>query len=679
MSSPDQVEPQANPDEVPTSPVTPADEQAPPSAVRPPVPSGALLAVWAATGLGLAIVLLGTAYQSALPALRGREQADALSNHVTGVMHFGANLAMLATFGLLLAGTFYSTTKRRHHELTDAGRRLVRGAGTTAAIWCAFSLVMVPLTAAENNGVTLASALQALGPFVGATQPAQAWLIPAVVALVIAISARRMRRAGAAMTVLLIGVVWQLPPVVTGNVSVGADHDFGTDAAIFAGIAGVVAIASAAAALFTVESDADAVRGRRYGWTMAVAATVVVVSAVVVMWYELAGTHPLATGYGIASLALVIGWAMLAVRNWLGLRTRARTRAGLAADLAVGVVLTGVQTAMAHMAPPRFLAPQGSAQINFLGYEVNTPPTMASLILPGRPNLLFVTISVLAIVLYVAAHIILARRGIHWPVGRTIAWVCAFVLLLWVGSAGIWAYSGAAFSYHMLAHMTVNMLVPVLAVLGAPITLALRVLPTHAPGHPTSARELLNALVTWKPLEYLMHPVVVGINFIGTAYVVYFSGVFEYLMRYHWGHQFMTLHFLISGLLFFGLLIGADRNPRELPHVAKLGFLFAAMPFHAFFAVILLSSDFVIGSNFYRGLDVAWMTDLVADQKMGGQYTWAMGEIPMLVVVIALVFQWFAQDSRDAKRQDRAMDEGLDDAHEAYNEMLRKLSERADR
>lgn len=646
---------------------------------RAPLPAGALLTIWTALGVGLAIALLGTAYQRMLPPLRGREYADALTNHVTAVMHFGANIAMLATFALLLAGTFYSTGLRRHHELGESGRRLVRNAGTSAVAWFACSLMMVPLTAAENNGVTLATVLQALIPFVAATQPAQAWLVPAAIALVTAVSARYIKTAGAALTGLGVGLIWQLAPLVTGNPSVGANHDFGTDAAIWASLAGIIAIASAAAALLTVSGDSDAVRGRRYGWTMAIAATVVVVAQLVVTWYELAGTHPLATGYGLASMVLLAGWGLLALRNWIGLRTGVRSRAGLAADLALGLVLTGIQTALAHMAPPRFLVPQESAQINFLGYEINTPPTLSSLLLPGRPNLLLVTIAVAAMVLYLAAHLIVARRKIHWPIGRTIAWLCGFGLLLWVASAGIWSYSGAAFSYHMLAHMTVNMLVPVLAVLGAPITLALRVLPGTASDQPTGARDLLNAIVTWKPLEYLLHPIVIGLNFIASAYLVYFTGLFEYLMRYHWGHQLMTIHFLISGMLFFGLLIGADRNPRELPHVAKLGFLFAAMPFHAFFAVILLSSDFVIGSNYYRGLDVPWVTDLVADQKMGGQYTWAMGEIPMLVVVIALVFQWFAADARTAKRQDRAMDEGLDDSYEAYNEMLRKLSERADR
>lgn len=650
--------------------------------------AGAVFAIWSAIGLAAAIVLLGVRWQGLLPPLRGRESADAPTNYLAAVVDLGAQLSMLVTFGLLLAGTFYSVGVRRHHELGTRGRLLVRSAGMSGALWFSCSVLMIPLLAGENNGVSLSAVLQAPGSFVAATQPAQAWLVPAAVALAVTISARLIRRVGAALALLSVGLIWQLAPVVTGNVSVGADHDIGTDAAIFASLAACVAIASAVAALATLGDATDAeghrLRGQRYAWSLAIAASIVVAARVVVGAYELAGTPVLATGYGVLTALLVTGWAILALRGWAGVALAARhrgvrPRAGVAIDLALGVLLTGAQTAMAHMAPPRFAVPQGSAQINFLGYEVNTPPTLAALLLPGRPNVLLVSLGVAAIVLYVAGHVLLVRRGIQWPLGRTVAWVAGWLLLVWVCSAGVWAYSGAAFSYHMLVHMTLNMLVPVLVVLGAPITLALRVLPTHPESHRLGARDLVNAMVTWKPLEYVLHPVVIGLNFIASAYVIYLTGLFDYLMRYHWGHQLMTVHFLVSGMLFFGLIIGADRNPRELPHVAKLGFLFAAMPFHAFFAVALLSSDGIIGANFYRGLDVAWMTDLLADQKIGGQYTWAMGEIPMLIVVVALVAQWFTQDSREARRKDRAMDEGLDDAHEAYNEMLRKLSERAGR
>lgn len=641
-------------------------------------PLAGLLTVWTSLGLAVALVLLGVGYQSLLPPLRGRESADLLTNHLAALADLVAQLSMLATFGLLLAATFYSVG-RRQHRLGERGTRFVRSAGVSAALWFGASVLMVPLTAAENNGVGVVVAVRALVPFIAATQPAQAWFLPVLAALITTVAARRIQTVGATVVTLAIGLVWQLAPVVTGNVSVGANHDFGTDAAIWAALAAAVAIASGIACWLTVADDNDADHSRRFVWTLAIAATVASLARAVVGWYELAGSAPLATGYGTLTTGLVVIWAVLALRGWLGVRHGARRRRTIAVDLALGIVAVGLQTALAHMAPPRFTAPQGSAQINYLGYEINTAPTLATLLLPGRPNVLLVSAAVAAIGVYLAGVVVLRRRSVHWPPLRVVAWVLGWVLLLWVGSAGVWAYSGAAFSYHMLTHMTVNMLAPVLIVLGAPITLALRALPTQPRDQPLGLREMLSGVLAWKPLEWLMHPVVIGLLFISGTYMFYFTGLFEYLMRYHWGHQLMTVHFIIVGLLFFGLIIGPDPNPRELPAVAKLGFLFAAMPFHAFFAVALLSSDGVIAANFYQSLDVAWMTDLVADKKIGGQYTWAMGEIPMLIVVIALVAQWFRQDTREARRRDRAMDEGIDDAHEAYNEMLRKLGERADR
>jgi putative copper resistance protein D len=138
----------------------------------------------------------------------------------------------------------------------------------------------------------------------------------------------------------------------------------------------------------------------------------------------------------------------------------------------------------------------------------------------------------------------------------------------------------------------------------------------------------------------------------------------------------MAVHFLITGYLFYWLVIGVDRAPRPLPHIAKLGYVFAAMPFHAFFAVAVLSGGAIIGQNFYVSLDLHWLTDLAAQQRAGGQVTWATGEIPLFIVIIALVGQWFNQDQREARRKDRAADAGLDDSLDAYNEMLAALAAR---
>mgnify|MGYP002150983614 CR=1 FL=1 len=66
----------------------------------------------------------------------------------------------------------------------------------------------------------------------------------------------------------------------------------------------------------------------------------------------------------------------------------------------------------------------------------------------------------------------LRRRGDGWPVGRTVSWLAGCAALLLATSSGVRSYGSAMFSVHMVEHMTLNMFVPVLLVLGAPVTLA---------------------------------------------------------------------------------------------------------------------------------------------------------------------------------------------------------------
>lgn len=49
-------------------------------------------------------------------------------------------------------------------------------------------------------------------------------------------------------------------------------------------------------------------------------------------------------------------------------------------------------------------------------------------------------------------------------------------------------------------------------------------------------------------------------------------------------------------------------------------------------------------------------------------------ELPIIVVVVALVVQWARQDRRAAVRSDRHADAHYDDDHDAYNAMLAELA-----
>ena len=154
-------------------------------------------------------------------------------------------------------------------------------------------------------------------------------------------------------------------------------------------------------------------------------------------------------------------------------------------------------------------------------------------------------------------------------------------------------------------------------------------------------------------------------------------GLFDIALEKHWAHLLMNAHFLLVGYLFYWVVIGIDPTPRRLPHLARLGMVFASLPFHAFFGVILMSMDTIIGERFYQGLNLPWTTDLLADQQLGGGIAWAAGELPLVIVLIALLMQWARADDRLAKREDRRADADGDADRAAYNEMLRKLSERS--
>jgi putative copper resistance protein D len=150
-------------------------------------------------------------------------------------------------------------------------------------------------------------------------------------------------------------------------------------------------------------------------------------------------------------------------------------------------------------------------------------------------------------------------------------------------------------------------------------------------------------------------------------------------MNSHLGHAAMTLHFVAVGSLFFYVLVGIDPSPRSVAPLWRFGLLLVVMPFHAFFAIALMSYDRVLGESYWQSLDRPYRTDLLADQVTGGSLSWALGEIPIVIVLVAIFVQWVRSDTREAKRTDRRSDRlteaGQDDEHDQYNAYLAALGD----
>jgi cytochrome c oxidase assembly factor CtaG len=213
-------------------------------------------------------------------------------------------------------------------------------------------------------------------------------------------------------------------------------------------------------------------------------------------------------------------------------------------------------------------------------------------------------------------------------------------------------------------------------VLGGPVGLALRALPAAGRGEPPGMREWILAALHSRTSRFLTKPIVATALFVAGFYGLYLGGLFDAAVGSHIGHVAMNVHFLASGYLFYWVVIGVDPTPRPIPPLAKVAVVFASLPLHAFFAIILMSMDKVLGESFYRSLHLSWHTDLIGDQRLGGGMAWAAGEIPLIVVMIALLVQWTRSDERTARRLDRAADRDDDAELAAYNAMLAELARR---
>lgn len=586
-----------------------------------------------------------------------------------------ADLAAVVSLGAVVSVLFlHSRTPRGADRLRYAPDMSVLT--WASGVWTVLAAANMIVSAPESNGLALSRLTEpgAFAPLYTFGYMPRAWTVMTVGALILWLCSYWGTRWTTLLPGLWAGVVGALAPAIVGQVLVGPNHDIGSDTGtiqiLAAGIllgpvlvaAGIQGIPRGPSQKATLDTDALIRTGLLGAW-------IVLAMEMVLMWFMLAGTDPWDSVSG--TLFLIRLALLAALVATLSNARRRTTRRTLEPALLI-ILWLAVGSAMTRIPPPQYFVPTSIQQV-FMGFEVTEPPSLGVLVTDWRVNLLFATLAALGIIVYLVMMTILRRRGEHWPVGRALAWCTGWLVMLVATNSGLGKYSAPDLSIHMAVHMSLSMLTPILLVHGGVVTLTLR---TARPdrrraGVHTWVTQILN----WRALRILYHPAIVFVVFIGSYYAVYFTSLFELMMRVHWAHQLMNLHFLVTGYAFYSLIIGIDRPPRPLPHIGKLGYAFAAMPFHAFFAVAITSSDALVAGTYYRYLELPW-ADLWETQEVAGAVAWIGGEIPVLIAIIALVIQWARQDSAETRRGDRPLDRGLDTESDAYNDMLQKLSDR---
>ncbi|MFE7127087.1 cytochrome c oxidase assembly protein [Streptomyces sp. NPDC057617] len=309
------------------------------------------------------------------------------------------------------------------------------------------------------------------------------------------------------------------------------------------------------------------------------------------------------------------------------------------------------------------------------GMTMDLPPFTLGRALEYSPDLFFLIGCLLALALYGVGVLRLRRRGDEWSVGRTVAFVTGVLTVALVMCTGLNDYGMVMFSAHMIQHMVISMVSPILLLLGAPVTLALRALPVAGQGR-KGPRELLLAVLHSRYVRIVTHPAFTIPLFIASLYGLYFTPLFDFLMGSKAGHIAMMVHFLAVGLIFFWPIMGVDPGPHRPNHLMRMLELFAGMPFHAFFGIaLMMASEPMVAA--YRTPPVSLGIDALTDQNAAGGIAWAFSEIPSVLVLLALVYQWYRSEQRQAKRSDRAAERDGDKELAEYNAYLASLQARS--
>ena len=597
-------------------------------------------------------------------------------------------LGGFATIGALLAMAFLLLDVEG--KVSTSAEKLRNFLKASASVWFIGVVGSILFTLAQILDTPISGALDVMTirSFITQITLGQYLAFEGVIALIIFVCAFQARKILTLIFLLAASILGLIAPVFQSHAASGGSHSL----VIGSLVIHVIALSLWVGGIFAIamlSASERAIAVPRFSQLALWAAIAVVISGTINAWtrlnFESAWTSTYAyivIAKSLATIALV-GLGYLHRKNLEG--KQSINWVGFAKLLTVEATIMVVTVAMGAWlsntsSPDRPGIQEFDAGLSIVGIATPLAPTWSRIFLSYEPDALMIGILVIMVALYVKGVMVLTKRGDKWPVGRTISFALGISVIDFATSGGLGVYAQFSFSYHMLAHMLLAMVAPIGLVLGAPMTLALRTLPQGRTSTERGVRGSLLAALHSKVGTFYTNPVVALLIFDGSLFALYFTDLFASMMQSHVGHLFMTLHFLAAGFLFFFVVIGIDPNPRKIPYLVQIVVLFAAMSIHAFFSIALMSTTTLIDKGYFASLQTPWLTDLLADQKLGASIGWAMGEIPILMALVATFINWRREDAREAKRIDRntvrqaAM--GQPDELANYNQYLQKLAQR---
>jgi len=591
------------------------------------------------------------------------------------------NIAMAASIGSLVFAGFAANDK------SAVLRKLLNLTSASAAVWALAASVHFVLSFVSVSGAAFSleqSFSQGLWVYATEIELGISLALNLLAAFAISILALAISSLTGTALIAALGLGSLIPLALIGHAAGTANHSLAVNS-LGLHLVGIVTWVGGLVAVFALKKD---LLGEakpmlsRYSSLALASFVIVAVSGIGSSYVRLPDAAGLFSPYGQLLLIKVI---LLVVLGSFGALYRGRILKNISEkgsffklallEIFIMGLAVGTGTALARTAPPveqgEFVVPTPAQLLT--GEPLPPEFTMETFFTQWKLDILWALIALWAIGAYLVAVRRLAKRGDSWPIARSLSWVAGMLLLVFVTSGSLNVYQEYLFSIHMIAHMFLTMAIPVLLVPGAPVTLLMRAVQKRSDDS-RGVREWVLWAVHTKYAEFVSHPLVAAVNFAGSLVVFYFTPLFDWATREHIGHQWMIVHFLITGYLFVQSLIGIDPGPTRVSYPIRLVMLIGVMAFHAFFGLALMGGTGLLLPDWFGAMGRTWGLPPLEDQQSGGAIAWGIGEIPTIILTIIVSVQWFKSDSRDSKRLDRASDRSGNQDLADYNQMLDRIN-----
>ena len=234
-----------------------------------------------------------------------------------------------------------------------------------------------------------------------------------------------------------------------------------------------------------------------------------------------------------------------------------------------------------------------------------------------------------ALALYATGVARLRRRGKNWSSRRSASFLAGWATLLIAVCSPLAAHD-ESFPVHMVQHLLIGMLAPLLFALSAPITLALRALGR-------AHRRPLVRILHSRAARVLAFPPIGALIYAGSLWTLYLTPLFAQTLRYPLLHEALHMHFLLAGCLFMWPLVGLDPVGSRSSIRVRIGVLLLALGSHAALAKLIYAGW--LGGGLAHTLPAG-------DIHLGAQLMYYGGDVIDLALVVTFFAQWYVRAGR---------------------------------